>query len=40
MRVVAILPLIGEPAIRPNLGWPQNLPAGPQDNAHRLVVEH
>src|SRR6266436_2877429 len=39
MRVIAIFPFIEEPAVRPDLGGPQDLPAGPQDDAHWLVVE-
>ena len=39
MRVVAIFSFIQEPAVRPDLGGPQDLLAGPQDNPHRLVVE-
>jgi hypothetical protein len=40
MCVIAIFPFIQEPAIGPNLGGPQNLLAGPQDNAHRFIVEY
>jgi len=40
MRMVAIFSLIEEPAIRPNLGRSEDLLPGPQDNAHRLVVEY
>jgi hypothetical protein len=40
MRVIAVFSFIQEPAVRPNLGWPQDLPAGPQDDAHRFVVEY
>jgi hypothetical protein len=40
MRVIAVFPFIQEPAVRPNLGGPQNLPAGAQDNPHRLVIEY
>ena len=39
MRVIAIFPFIEEPAVRPDLGGPQDLPAGPQDDTHWLVVE-
>src|SRR3989442_7435679 len=38
--VIAILPFIEEPAVGPNLGGSQHLLAGPQDDAHRLVVEY
>ncbi|MGE5834710.1 MAG: hypothetical protein ACM4AI_09545 [Acidobacteriota bacterium] len=40
MGVIAVLTLVGKPAIRPNLGGLQNLLAGPQDNAHRFIVEY
>jgi hypothetical protein len=40
MRVIAIFPFIQEPAIGPNLGGPQNQLTGPQDDAHRFVVEY
>jgi hypothetical protein len=40
MRVIAIFPFIQKPAIRPNFGWPENLTPGPQNDAHRFVVEN
>ena len=40
MRVIAVLTLVGEPAIRPDLGGLQNLLTGPEDNPHRFIVEH
>ena len=40
MRVIAVFTLVGEPAIRPNLGGFKNLLTGPQDNAHRFIVEY
>lgn len=40
MGVIAIFPFIQEPAVRPDLGWTQDLPAGAQDDPHRLVVEY
>jgi len=39
MRVIAVFSFVQEPAVRPNLGWPEHLLAGPQYDAHRLVVE-
>src|SRR5207302_9531285 len=40
MRVIGVFPCSEEPAVRPNLGGPQDLPAGPQDDAHRLIGEY
>ena len=40
VRVVAVLAFVGEPAVRPNLGRPQNLLTRPQDDAEGLVVEN
>lgn len=40
MRVVAIFALIEEPAVRPDLGRSEDLLPGPQDDAHRLIVEY
>jgi len=40
MRVVAIFPLIEEPAVGPDLGRSENLLPGAQDDPHRLVVEY
>lgn len=40
MRVIAVFPFIEEPAVRPDLGGPQDLPAGAQDDSHRFVVEY
>lgn len=40
MRVIAIFSFIQEPAIRPDLGRPEDLPPGPQDDPHRFVVEY
>ena len=40
MGVIPVLPFIQEPAIRPNLGGPQHLLAGSQNDAHRFVVDH
>jgi hypothetical protein len=40
VRVVPVLPFIGEPAIRPNLCGPKDLLTGAQDNSQRLVVEY
>ena len=40
MGVIAIFPLIEEPAVCPDLGWAENLAAGVQDDPHRLVVEY
>lgn len=39
MRMVAILAFIQEPAVRPDLGGPENLTARAQDDPHRFVVE-
>jgi len=39
MRVIAVFAFIHEPAVRPDLGWSEHLLPGPQDDAHRLVVE-
>src|SRR5216117_4175276 len=38
--MIAVFTLIQEPAVRPNLGGPQHLPAGSQNDAHRFVVDH
>lgn len=38
--VIPILPLIEEPAVGPDLGGPQNLLAGTQNNPHRFIVEY
>ena len=40
MRMIAVLSLIEEPAVRPNLGGSQDLLSGPQDDAHRLIGEY
>jgi len=40
MRVVAILAFIEEPAVCPDLGGPQDLLAGPQNDPHRFVVDY
>ena len=40
MRVIAVFSLVGEPAVRPDLGRPENLAPSPQDDAHRFVVEY
>ena len=40
MGMVAILAFIEEPAVCPDLGGPQNLLAGPQNNPHRFIVEY
>jgi len=40
VRVVAVLPFIGEPAIRPNLRGPQNLLTSAQDDSQGLIVEN
>ena len=37
--VIAVFSLVRKPAIRPNLRGPEQLLAGPQDDAHRFVVE-
>jgi hypothetical protein len=39
MGMVSVLAFIGKPAIRPDLGGPQNLLPGAEDYAHRLNVE-
>src|SRR5258706_563449 len=39
MGMVAILAFIEEPAVCPDLGGPQNLLAGAQNNPHRFIVE-
>jgi len=39
MRMVAIFAFIQEPAIRPDLGGPEYLTSGAQDDPHRFVVE-
>jgi len=40
MCVIAVFPFIEEPAVRPDLGGPQDLSAGPKDDAHRFIVEY
>ncbi len=40
MSMIAILAFIEEPAVCPDLGGPQNLLAGPQNDPHRFVVEY
>ena len=40
MGMVAILAFIEEPAVCPDLGRPQNLLAGPQNDPHRFIVEY
>jgi len=40
VRVVAVFPLVREPAIGPDLGGAQNLLARAQNDAHRFVVEY
>ncbi len=40
MCVIAVLSLVQEPAVRPNLGRPEHLLPGAQDDAHRFVVEN
>lgn len=40
MRVIAVLTLIQEPAVRPNLGRPEHLLPGAEDDAERFVVEN
>jgi hypothetical protein len=40
MGVIAVFALVGKPAVRPNLGGSEDLPAGPQDNPHRFIVEY
>jgi len=40
MGMIAILAFIEEPAVCPDLGGPQNLLAGSQNNPHRFVVEY
>ena len=40
VRVIAVLSLIREPAIGPNLRGTQNLLTSPQDDSQGLVVEH
>src|SRR5205807_5694384 len=39
VRVVVRLTLVGEPAVRPDLGRAEYLPADAQDDTDRLVVE-
>lgn len=40
VRVIAVFPLVEEPAIRPDLGGAEDLRAGPQNDADRFVVEY
>lgn len=40
MRVIAVFTFIGEPAIRPDFGGPEDLLAGAKDDSHRFVVEY
>ena len=40
VRVIAVLPFVGEPAIRPNLRGAENLRTSPQDNPQGLVIEN
>jgi len=39
MGVIAIFPLIRKPTVGPNLGGAQDQLPGPQNDAHRFVVE-
>jgi hypothetical protein len=39
MRMIAILSLIREPAVRPDLGGSQNLRTRAEDDAHGFVIE-
>jgi len=40
VRVVLRLRLVGAPAVRPDLRWPEQLPTGAQYDAERLIVEN
>ena len=39
MRVIAILYFISKPTVTPDLGRAQYQLAGPQDDAHRFIIE-
>jgi len=39
MRMIAVFPLVGKPTVGPNLGGAQDQLPGPQNDAHRFIVE-